>query len=83
MSEKQFEQLPINIFGITNDSADGFNAEKDNSTKTSCPICLDEYKEGDILRGLYCSHQFHEICLKEWVKKKRECPLCKTKIIIK
>lgn len=27
-----------------------------------------------------CNHVFHENCLKEWLKQKNECPLCKIKV---
>ena len=36
----------------------------------------------DKSKKIICGHIYHELCLHEWMRKKRECPLCKTKIKI-
>jgi hypothetical protein len=55
-----------------------------------CPICLEDlyngepvsYISGDRLGVKYCSHKFHEKCIREYCKDKPNCvcPLCRQKI---
>lgn len=48
-----------------------------------CAICKDIlYKnvQKEVVLILFCKHSFHEICLKEWLKKQNTCPLCRDKI---
>ncbi|KAJ3689473.1 hypothetical protein LUZ61_018637 [Rhynchospora tenuis] len=43
-----------------------------------CYICLVEYEEGDCMRVLPCSHEFHLTCIDKWLKEiHRVCPLCR------
>ena len=45
---------------------------------SSCTICLERYKNHDLVLEFNCSqHFFHKDCLKEWIKKSEYCPLCK------
>ena len=47
-----------------------------------CPICIDNFKEGEYYRKLDCNHCFHKKCIDRWFKKDHsECPMCR-KIII-
>ena len=47
-----------------------------------CSVCLDEFKEDDILKKLNCEHIFHKDCLEPWLNNNnRNCPLCRTDII--
>ncbi|KAF8113067.1 hypothetical protein N665_0057s0019 [Sinapis alba] len=55
------------------------------SSDTRCPqeiepccICQEEYGEGEELGMLECGHGFHSQCIKEWLKQKNLCPICKT-----
>lgn len=44
---------------------------------------LDQEKKVNLEKDislLECGHQFHEECINEWMKKKKECPLCRQKI---
>ncbi|XP_019098062.1 PREDICTED: LOW QUALITY PROTEIN: probable E3 ubiquitin-protein ligase RHG1A [Camelina sativa] len=43
-----------------------------------CCICQDEYTEGEDMGTLECGHEFHSQCIKEWLKQKNLCPICKT-----
>ena len=43
----------------------------------NCTICLNEFKKGDKVYFLPCIHCFHVVCLKEWVKSQKNCPICK------
>jgi hypothetical protein len=44
----------------------------------SCPICLEDFEEGDQLRGLSCGHYFHLPCVDPWLTTKNAvCPMCK------
>lgn len=41
-----------------------------------CPVCMDEFQEGQELRVLPCSHQFHQACIDEWLLNiAGSCPL--------
>ncbi|CAN8288660.1 unnamed protein product [Cochlearia groenlandica] len=44
-----------------------------------CCICQEDYKEGEEMGMLECGHDFHGQCIKEWLKRKNLCPICKTK----
>ena len=44
--------------------------------KQDCPICLD--KDSDF--ELECKHRFHKDCIKEWLKIKHSCPLCRSTV---
>ncbi|KAJ4917374.1 RING/U-box superfamily protein [Raphanus sativus] len=43
-----------------------------------CCVCQEEYNEGEELGKLECGHGFHSQCIKEWLKQKNICPICKT-----
>ncbi|KAL0693510.1 hypothetical protein Bca4012_060690 [Brassica carinata] len=43
-----------------------------------CCICQEEYSEGEDMGSLECGHDFHSQCIKEWLKQKNLCPICKT-----
>lgn len=46
-------------------------------TKYECSICFDEKEKGILLN---CKHIFCEECIKIWIKKKNNCPICRKKI---
>lgn len=43
----------------------------------SCAICLEAYKEGELLTALRCDHFFHTNCLAGWLRRSPQCPLCR------
>ena len=48
-----------------------------------CSICLMPFYEGDSSENVVrttCNHFFHEKCLKEWLAKKRSCPMCRGRL---
>ncbi|ESO08585.1 hypothetical protein HELRODRAFT_153082, partial [Helobdella robusta] len=46
------------------------------SINDSCPICTDEYEEGDYIWEISCGHSLHLGCAAEWIGKRPVCPLC-------
>jgi len=54
-----------------------------------CPVCAEEYAEGDVLRVSHCQHEFHLHCFDKWMytfstnsrpATNPTCPLCKATI---
>ncbi|CAN8287602.1 unnamed protein product [Cochlearia groenlandica] len=43
-----------------------------------CCVCQEDYTEGEDMGKLECGHEFHSQCIKEWLKQKNICPICKT-----
>lgn len=43
-----------------------------------CCICQEEYNDGEEIGTLDCGHDFHNGCIKQWLKHKNLCPICKT-----
>jgi len=44
---------------------------------SECSICFEKYEQDEELKFTVCKHLFHEHCLKNWLKVKRTCPLCR------
>jgi hypothetical protein len=42
-----------------------------------CPICLDEFIDGDQVKRLPCFHEYHVACIDRWLGMSRYCPICK------
>ncbi|KRZ87133.1 Ubiquitin-conjugating enzyme E2 K [Trichinella sp. T8] len=47
-----------------------------------CAICLESYKDGQILRVISCGHEFHKKCVDPWLLLNRTCPLCMYNVIL-
>ncbi|XP_076912807.1 E3 ubiquitin-protein ligase MBR1-like [Bidens hawaiensis] len=43
-----------------------------------CSICQEECKGDEDLGRLECGHYHHLDCIKQWLLRKNECPICKT-----
>lgn len=58
-------------------------AESEKQISDTCYICIDDFKENDLVIKLPCSssHVFHEECIKTWIKKKTICPLCRSELL--
>uniref|UniRef100_T1IIW6 RING-type domain-containing protein n=1 Tax=Strigamia maritima TaxID=126957 RepID=T1IIW6_STRMM len=43
-----------------------------------CAICLDVYKDGVVICGLPCGHNYHEHCILLWLSRdNHHCPVCR------
>ncbi|CAM6100259.1 unnamed protein product [Calypogeia fissa] len=69
MSSTQVKALPSIVFKCVGDG---------NGTAETCAICLEDYEIGDKLRILPCHHEFHTVCIDQWLMTRRPfCPVCK------
>ena len=48
-----------------------------------CIICQFDFRELENVVVLPCKHCFHFACLKPWVQKQNNCPMCKACVIKK
>ncbi|KHN71908.1 RING finger protein [Toxocara canis] len=53
----------------------------DKELDADCPVCIDPYRAGDIVRSLPCRHVFHKTCVDPWLLEHRTCPMCKSDIL--
>uniref|UniRef100_A0A8C9FQ95 RING-type E3 ubiquitin transferase n=1 Tax=Pavo cristatus TaxID=9049 RepID=A0A8C9FQ95_PAVCR len=51
------------------------------SSAPVCAICLEEFTEGQELRIISCSHEFHRECVDPWLQQHHTCPLCMFNIL--
>ncbi|XP_010538621.1 PREDICTED: probable E3 ubiquitin-protein ligase RHY1A [Tarenaya hassleriana] len=65
--------------GLTRDAINGLHRREfiSSEVKTDCSICLESFRDGDVLISLLCSHSFHSSCLVPWLRTCGECPYCR------
>ena len=69
MADEELKSLPTKKF---------HGKQKFNVDGPQCQVCLTEYKTGDSLVNLPCKHEYHDKCIKEWLKVTRhKFTLCK------
>ena len=42
-----------------------------------CSICLETFRDEEVVRRLTCGHVFHKRCVDQWLTKVAACPLCR------
>lgn len=48
-----------------------------------CPICFENFEDGQILRILLCKHRFHALCVDPWLlNSSSQCPVCRVDLSI-
>jgi hypothetical protein len=48
---------------------------------TICAICMENYKEGDMVKDLPCKHIFHPACINKWLETHQNCPTCMGNVV--
>jgi hypothetical protein len=59
---------------------DGKALEEMEENQKTCNICLEDFKDGQEMRKLDCSHAFHRECIDRWLSQVASCPICKREI---
>lgn len=54
---------------------------RDRLQDNTCSVCLEEFKDDDILVKLNCNHIFHKECLEPWLNNNTNCPMCRQNIV--
>jgi hypothetical protein len=42
-----------------------------------CIICKEEFEENEKVNHIPCEHTFHNNCIKQWLKVRNTCPICR------
>lgn len=50
--------------------------------EVECSICLELMTKDSrrVIKLYCCDHIYHEKCIKEWIEKSRNCPLCRKSV---
>ena len=63
---------------------DNYIFQENESNYVECPICLEDFKNGEKIKKLTCNHLFHSHCIISWFKHQQMypalCPTCKAQI---
>ncbi|KAI9591202.1 hypothetical protein BDF19DRAFT_455962 [Syncephalis fuscata] len=68
VTDEVIDQLPVNIIKDVSNYTDGM---------PDCAVCKDEFACGDEARQLPCRHQYHDDCIRPWLKQSSTCPVCR------
>lgn len=63
-------------------SSENPEAEEKTFTKEICCICYDEINQGEYVTILKCKHIHHCECIKDWLVKQKNCPICKKEVLV-
>merc|ERR1719316_1770840 len=47
---------------------------------TACPICMQDFADGDVGITLRCFHIFHAACARQWLQQSGNCPVCRVRV---
>ena len=50
---------------------------RDTDIEDGCCICLGDIEKEQKYITLHCGHQFHHKCIRDWIRTKPNCPLCR------
>ena len=50
--------------------------------RETCSICLEPFRNGDLLKWLPCFHPHHQECVDNWLLVNASCPICKEKPVV-
>merc|ERR1712150_206351 len=53
---------------------------QESTDGSHCPVCLEAFVAGDLVRKFPCSHAFHRECCEAWLATADTCPTCRFKI---
>ncbi|KAH0700043.1 hypothetical protein KY284_014258 [Solanum tuberosum] len=59
--------------------ADGVN--NPTETKEICAICQAEFEHEESIGTLGCGHEYHTGCIKQWLLRKKDCPMCRASVL--
>lgn len=45
-----------------------------------CTVCHENYTSAPFYKQLPCGHQFHSMCINEWLSRNTKCPVCRHEI---
>ncbi|XP_062594731.1 uncharacterized protein LOC134256138 isoform X2 [Saccostrea cucullata] len=71
MEEKEIKALPVKTYTSKT------QIYTEDHEGPGCRVCLSSYKSGDKLCTLPCKHDYHAACVKEWLKRNANCPICR------
>jgi hypothetical protein len=58
-----------------------FKAATAGTPGRECAVCLEAFQAGDQCRVLPgCQHGFHVQCVDSWLRKSRQCPVCRAEV---
>ncbi|XP_022741768.1 RING-H2 finger protein ATL5-like [Durio zibethinus] len=62
--------------------SDETNIVINNNQATNCAKCLEEFndEEDDCRVCFKCKHQYHRLCINQWLAKEKHCPLCHPRV---
>ncbi|XP_069468672.1 E3 ubiquitin-protein ligase RLIM [Ambystoma mexicanum] len=69
--------------GLTKEQIDNLSTRNfgENDALKTCSVCITEYAEGNKLRKLPCSHEYHVHCIDRWLSENSTCPICRRAVL--
>eukprot|EP00804_Cyclotella_cryptica_P024995 CCRYP_015936-RF/>CCRYP_015936-RF protein AED:0.42 eAED:0.44 QI:0/0/0.5/1/0/0/2/275/118 len=93
LSKENADSIPEEIF---QEPREGMKAAEEKTSRQNtntcaftrlqkcCPICINEFSSGDVLKILpRCQHAFHSKCIIQWLTECKDCcPICMTQVVV-
>ncbi|XP_054622020.1 E3 ubiquitin-protein ligase RNF6 isoform X2 [Dunckerocampus dactyliophorus] len=72
LTKEQIDNLATRSYG---------QASLEGEAGRACSVCINDYAQGNKLRRLPCSHEFHIHCIDRWLSENNTCPICRQPIL--
>ncbi|XP_036381660.1 E3 ubiquitin-protein ligase RNF6-like [Megalops cyprinoides] len=72
LTKEQIDNLSTRTYG---------QASLEGEVGRACSVCINEYAQGNKLRRLPCTHEFHIHCIDRWLSENNTCPICRQPIL--
>ncbi|XP_059285972.1 E3 ubiquitin-protein ligase RING1-like [Lycium ferocissimum] len=53
----------------------------DKESADICAICQAKFEHEETIGTLQCGHEYHTHCIKQWLMRKKNCPMCRASVL--